>query len=435
MNITHINAFDLKGGAARAAYRIHKALLKYKEDFDVTSRLRVIYKSGNDNSVEGGPPKGTPKIWTNIVPYLNRFSRIGYKTNNPITHSTSWILSGLGKELHNRYKNNTQEIINLYWLGDLTISIQEIANIRQPLVWTLFDQWAFSGAEHYENIYSLNQDKKQKRYIKGYFRDNRPKKEKGFDINRMVWETKKRCLKNPFNIVCCSEWLAKCAKESSLMRNWPVDIIPIPIDLDKFVPINKSQARKFLNLPLEVPLILFGAIGGTRDPRKGSDLLFEALQILKLNEIDNKTLSAIEVVVFGGSKKNVKNNIYPTHYMGHLNDDANLSFLYSAVDLLILPSRLEALGQTGIEAHACGTPVVGFNHAGLVDVVDDKKTGSLANPFDTYSLAKEIKWALENKNRNIELGKNARKRAEDLWSEKKIAKQYCDLYRKIIYEI
>ena len=96
-------------------------------------------------------------------------------------------------------------------------------------------------------------------------------------------------LKNPFNIVCCSEWLAKCAKESSLMRNWPVDIIPIPIDLDKFVPINKSQARKFLNLPLEVPLILFGAIGGTRDPRKGSDLLFEALQILKLNEIDNKT--------------------------------------------------------------------------------------------------------------------------------------------------
>ena len=72
-------------------------------------------------------------------------------------------------------------------------------------------------------------------------------------------------------------------------------------------------------------------------------------------------------------------------------------FLYSAVDLLIVPSRLEALGQTGVEAHACGTPVVGFNHAGLVDVVDDKKTGSLASPFDTYSLAKEIKWVLENK--------------------------------------
>ena len=34
-------------------------------------------------------------------------------------------------------------------IGDIVISINEISKIKQPLVWTLFDQWAFCGAEHY----------------------------------------------------------------------------------------------------------------------------------------------------------------------------------------------------------------------------------------------------------------------------------------------
>ena len=167
MDVCHINAFDLRGGAARAAYRVHKALLKYQKDLNINSKMRVIHKSGDDITVIGGRPQGTSKIWTNIVPYLNRLTRLGYKTDNPIIHSTAWFKTGIGKELNLHYKKNKQEIINLHWLGDLTISIKEIGKIKQPLVWTLHDQWAFCGAEHYENIYSENQDLLGKRYIDG----------------------------------------------------------------------------------------------------------------------------------------------------------------------------------------------------------------------------------------------------------------------------
>ena len=99
--------------------------------------------------------------------------------------------------------------------------------------------------------------------------------------------------------------MANCARNSSLMRTWPIEVIPIPLDLELYSPIEKSLARKILNLPLDKNLILFGAIGGIKDPRKGSDLLFKALKILKEN--NNANLSNLEIIVFGGSK-NIQSN-------------------------------------------------------------------------------------------------------------------------------
>jgi hypothetical protein len=41
------------------------------------------------------------------------------------------------------------DLVHLHWLGDGTLSIEEIGRLLMPLVWTLHDQWAFCGAEHY----------------------------------------------------------------------------------------------------------------------------------------------------------------------------------------------------------------------------------------------------------------------------------------------
>ena len=43
------------------------------------------------------------------------------------------------------------------------------------------------------------------------------------------------------------------------------------------------------------------------------------------------------------------------------------------MDLLILPSKLEAFGQIASEAILCGTPVIGFNKTGLDDIIVHKK--------------------------------------------------------------
>ena len=54
-----------------------------------------------------------------------------------------------------------------------------------------------------------------------------------------------------------------------------------------------ALARELLDLPADVPLLLFGAMGGGRDPRKGFDLLTAALVHL------GGEFPELELVVFG----------------------------------------------------------------------------------------------------------------------------------------
>jgi glycosyltransferase involved in cell wall biosynthesis len=100
--------------------------------------------------------------------------------------------------------------------------------------------------------------------------------------------------------------------------------------------------------------------------------------------------------------------------------------------VFVIPSRQDNLPNTGLEAHACGTPVVAFATGGLVDIVDDRVTGALADPFDAESLANAIRWVLDDAPNKRLLGAAARKRAEALWNPQKIADEYAKLYHLTI---
>jgi glycosyltransferase involved in cell wall biosynthesis len=173
--------------------------------------------------------------------------------------------------------------------------------------------WAFCGAEHYtEDL----------RWRDGYTVNNRPAYESGFDLNRWTFVRKQNHWKRHMHIVTPSKWLADCAKNSALMSDWPISVIPNTIDTDVWQPINKTFARKLLHLPLDVPLLLFGAMGGTLDPRKGFDLLQAALNQLRGN------LPGLEIVVFGQLAPVLGIDcIFPIHYTGHLHDDISLRLL------------------------------------------------------------------------------------------------------------
>ena len=119
---------------------------------------------------------------------------------------------------------------------------------------------------------------------------------------------------------------------------------------------------------------------------------------------------------------------FPIHYSGLLHDDLSLRLLFAAADLFVIPSRQDNLPNTGLEAHACGTPVVAFRTGGLVDIVDDHITGALVEPFDSESLAAAIRWVLEDPQRRRKLGAAARQRAERLWDPARVAGLYAEVY-------
>lgn len=432
MKILHVCATDVSGGAARAAYRVHRALVDHGGELGVESCMRAIHKFTNDDTVLGGPPAGQSGLWKRLHPRLNLFAKRGFNTGNPVSHSIAWPGTGLGKELE-QLRRQEADLITLHWLGDSTLSIEEIGRLPQPLVWRLPDQWAFLGAEHYTTPPATGETAStDERFAYGYSEETRPAHESGTDLNRRTWLRKQRAWHRPIQIVAPTTWIADLARRSTLMANWPISVIPTPIDLIKWAPVEKDLARKILNIPPDQPLVLFGAMGGTADPRKGADLLLEALHHL-WREQAGSLLEHLELMVFGMSRPEKSPYFgFPIHYKGKLNDDLSLRILYAAADVFVIPSIQDNLPGTGIEAHACGTPVIAFRTGGLVDIVDDHITGALADPFDPLSLAAAIRWVLEDPQRLHQLGVAARQRAERLWDPARVAGLYADVYGQAI---
>lgn len=120
------------------------------------------------------------------------------------------------------------------------------------------------------------------------------------------------------------------------------------------------------------------------------------------------------------------------HSFGVLNDELSLRLLYSAVDCFVLSSRLDNLPNTGLEAHACGLPIVAFRTGGIVDIVDDGITGLLADPFSPDSLANAIETIVTNPDMRNNFSISARYRAQSLWSPTTVSAQYSEVYAQCI---
>lgn len=414
MSVLHVSQSDQNGGAARAAYRLHRALL----DYGVGSSMKVRDKKSDDWTVEG-PESKYGKAGSLLRPALGGLAMGLQKSGNANLHTGNWLPS----DWSGRLNGTDAEVVNLHWVGDEALSIEDIGRIRKPVVWTLHDMWPFCGAEHYAA------DDEHARWRTGYSKESRPASVGGLDLDRLVWRRKLRAWKRPMHIVAPSQWLANCARESALFRNWPVSVIPNALDTGTYQPLNRGFCRQTLGLPHDRKIILFGAIGGGSDSRKGYDLLLEALERLAHQE----NMQNVLCVVFGQSEpEHLPKLHFPFRWMGHVHDDAALALLYNSADVTVVPSRQENLPQAATEAQACGCPVVAFDCTGFQDAVEHRETGYLAKAFDTQDMAQGLGWILDDVERQRKLGNAARERALRLWAPEVVVPQYLSAYRSII---
>lgn len=405
IRVLMVTQSDADGGAARAALRLHES---FESSPVVLSRMWVdLARSGVANVKSSAEKVDT--ILSRVRPYSVRPIIRMLKTGNPIVHSPSILCS----RWVNRINSSDADVVHLHWVQGEMLSVKDICRIRKPIVWTLHDMWGFCGAEHY------TQDD---RWREGYRRDNRPPHETGFDLNRWTWSRKIKYWRFQPHIVTPSRWLAGCARESVVMRDWPIETISNPIDTHAWSPMPRSMAREVLGLPLDAPLLLFGAIGGGQDPRKGFDLLKHALEHLHTQG----KLADLQLVVFGQKKPEAAPSLgFPVHYTGHLSDNVSLRCLYSAADAMVIPSRLDNLPNTGLEAQACGTPVIAFNTGGMRDIVEHKIDGYLAEPFETVDLANGISSTIHSSNN---MGREARRKALRNYDKSVVTQRYAVVY-------
>jgi glycosyltransferase involved in cell wall biosynthesis len=412
MKVCHLSTYDCFGGAARATNRLHQAYCKA----GIPSRMQVAVKHGDLSTVDGSSHK-FQKAVNFLKPRLGIYLMRLQQSPQLGLHSPALFPSRLTQKLN----ASDADLLHLHWICDEFLSVEEIGRLRKPLVWTLHDMWAFAGAEHYTG------DTAEARWRVGYTSQNRPVGHRGLDLDRWVWNRKRRAWKQRIHIVTPSQWLADCVKDSYLMGNWSISVIPNVLDTERFRPWDKMMARQILGLPQKQQLVLFGAMKGGQYPRKGWDLLQLALAKLSSN------IANFAGVVFGESEpKDPPQLGLPLYWLGHLSDETTLALLYSAADVTVVPSRQDNLPQAGTEAQSCGCPVVAFKTGGLPSVVGHGETGYLATPFDTDDLAQGIQWVLADQERYEELSKQARDRAVQLWSAPVIVKQYLEVYQQVI---
>jgi glycosyltransferase involved in cell wall biosynthesis len=406
IRVSHFSALERSGGAARAALRLHRALL----ESGLRSTMVVHRRETDDPSVIALDRRlGSLSFHVpfRIDDLISR--RVGPRDG--VTRSAALV----GRSFARALELAPCDIAHLHWINYGFLRPESLPETGRPLVWTLHDQWAFCGGEHYPQ---------SNRFETGYRSEEAPAK--GFDLDRWIFRRKRRAYSRipSLTLVAPSRWMMECATRSVLLGARPVEVIPYAVDITTFKPLGRAFSRAALNLPADRPLLLTTAICVTSDPRKGWAQLEHAIGRLAADRVD------FELVVVGA----LKGPTLPvrTHYLGWLHDDVTLATACCAADLFVCPSVQDNLPNTVIEALACGTPCVAFAIGGLPDLITHEQDGYLARPLDSADLAAGLRWVLSDGQRRTRLGEAARAGAERRFAPPVIAARHRQLYEKIL---
>lgn len=409
MKVLHLVAGNLSGGAARGAYWLHLAQC----EIGVDSTLLV-----NGPNVLGDPTVISLADTTMQRVKLALLSRLGmlpillYGTRQGFIFNTGF--SGVDFTKYPAYRD--ADIIHLHWVNGL-VAMRTLRKIDKPIVWTLRDMWPMTGGCHY----AMDCD----RYKVGCGHCPQLGSLRKWDLSWLVVANKRTSFPKQLHAVGISKWLSDCASMSRVFDSFHVETIANNIDTRQFYPISRDASREALGLPKDKKIVLLGA-QNLNDFYKGFTLFTSALKgatmhdyhYLFFGKVDDRYLSRLGIEYSN---------------FGFLSDIVALRLLYSAADVFVAPSRMEAFGKTLVEAMACGTPVVCFDAGGPADIVVHLVTGYKAEPFDTSDLARGIQWVLSRDPMEYGLlADQARERAKSLFDSRVIAQQYFNLYQRLI---
>ena len=231
MKVLHVNYYDLKGGAAIGVNRLHNALL----DKGLESKLLVSEKTSNEEKIIG-PVSTLEQLKNQARISLARFvKRNLMKTSNKETFSFNYLNTAILDKIN----NIDTDLVHLHWIGNEMISISQLKKIKKPIVWTFWDMWPICGAEHHSS---------DNRHIEGYNNNNRPENESGFDLNKIIWNNKKKNFNFDFIITTPSQWFLEIVKKSFLFKDKEIHHIPLNIDCSIWRQRDKNLAKEMFDI-------------------------------------------------------------------------------------------------------------------------------------------------------------------------------------------
>ena len=214
-----------------------------------------------------------------------------------------------------------------------------------------------------------------------------------------------------------SDWLADLAHD--IAPDVAVHVAPMPVDVRHFVAPPATARRDG---------ILFV---GRLNAQKG---LADLLRAMAQPALDSVPLQVVgdgpdrAALASLASEVGVSSRV---QWHGVLPQQA-LVPLYAGARAVVMPSRGEGLGLVAVEAQLCGTPVVAYADAGLLDVVRPEHGGTLVQVGDVASLAIAIARVIEHDDAVRHLGEAARAHMQARFTPDAVAARYLSLYGEAI---
>lgn len=417
MKVVHISTWDVSGGAARAAYRLHRGLQMLGHD----SSMMVANRTVQDSDVI---EFAAPNSWGMRLRRLIRRHSIDhgfapYRMRRPpgseyFSDDRTPYDAGVVEQIP------LCDVVNLHWIAGF-IDYQTFFSTfprSTPLVWTLHDMNPMTGGCHYDD-----QCGKYKRSC-GACPQLRSTDDK--DLSHKIWMRKEEAFRSRgsgnLHLVVPCRWLESEVKQSPLLSRFSVSVIPYGIDLQEFAPRDRRAARDVLGIPQQSHVVLFVS-DHINNRRKGAALMIQALSGIQA-DLD------LLMVSVGRGRAPFQDHL-PSMHLGQV-DTRWLSLVYSAADVFVLPSTQDNLPNTVLESMACGTPVVAFEVGGIPDMVTHEQTGLLVAPFDPAGLKDAVVRMLKHREMREEMSGRCRRRALEEYSSERQAQRYAELYKSFL---
>jgi glycosyltransferase involved in cell wall biosynthesis len=204
------------------------------------------------------------------------------------------------------------------------------------------------------------------------------------------------------------------------------------VDLSEFDPeSNGSAVREEFNI--EEDELVIGTVGRI-DPEKGYEYFLESARII-LQDIEKVHF----LVVGEASNPSFQKSLYKmseekgidkkTTFTGYRRD---IPQLLANMDVVVLPSEIDACSRVLFESMAMQKPLVAANAGGTPEIVQDGITGLLVKPRDSSEMAKCILKLLHNKSLSEQYGKAGRKRVEDMFTIERNIKETESVYLELL---
>lgn len=195
------------------------------------------------------------------------------------------------------------------------------------------------------------------------------------------------------------------------------DVAPVILNRNGIDPIEPVLTPWPEGLGKSLP-IKIAAFGLLREI-KGFDVLIQAVHLLKTQDMNVE----LEISGEGGSRDSLEKLVRDLKLESTVTINRETSNALSAMreaHIVVQPSRFESFGLVSLEAQATGCAVIASKVGGLIDVVDDKRTGILVAPGQPQALCDAIKWFIENPSEAQTMRVRAARRALDDFSSEKM---------------